>query len=561
MAPETETEADPRAGLRDWIGLAVLALPTILLALDFTVLHLALPHLAAGLNPSSAQQLWILDIYGFMIAGFLITMGTLGDRIGRRKLLMIGATFFVLASVAAAYANSPEMLIATRALLGIAGATLMPSTLSLITNMFHDPKQRGFAVAVWLSCFSAGGAVGPMIGGLVLEWFWWGAVFLLGVPVMLLLLLTGPVLLPEYKDPRPGPFDLFGVFLSLAAILPVIWAFKTAAAYDWSAAPIAALVAGLVIGWFFVRRQRSLESPLMDLSLFRLRSFSIGLGSLLLGTVTLGAFVLLFAQYLQLVLELDPAQAGLWMVPYAVSNIVGAMLAPQLASRISGPRAIALGLVVAAVGYGLFAGVGTGSGPAMGVTGSVLITFGLSPLMVLVVDLVISSAPKEKSGSASSMSETCSEMGMALGVATLGAVGTAVYRSLVADDLPSGLPEAARTAAQDSLVGALGAAGDVGGRVADDLLATAKGAFTTGLAAVGFLSVAVMLALALVTALFLREPAEDEDDPADAADALEEAATADGPTAAEADAGRNTSAGSGDANGGAAERKAPPGSR
>ncbi|MFC4560991.1 MFS transporter [Nocardiopsis mangrovi] len=512
MSTDAATPAPSRAGAREWIGLAVLALPTILLALDFTVLHLALPHLAVELDPSSTQQLWILDIYGFMIAGFLITMGTLGDRIGRRRLLMIGAVCFGAASLAAAYATSAEMLIVTRALLGIAGATLMPSTLALITNMFHDPKQRGVAVAVWLSCFSAGGAIGPMVGGVLLEWFWWGSVFLMGVPVMALLLVTAPFLLPEYKDPQPGRLDLFSVALSLAAILPIIWAVKEAAKDGWGALHLGALVAGLLMGWVFVRRQRWLSSPLMDMGLFRYRAFSIGLGSLLLGTLTLGAFVLLFAQYLQMVLELSPAQAGLWMVPYAVANIVGAMVAPALAARMPTSRAIALGLVIAAVGYAMFSQVGPDSGLMLGVAGSVLITFGLSPLMVLVIDLVISSAPKEKSGSASSMSETCSEMGMALGVATLGAVGTAVYRGLIDGSLPAGLPGPVRDAAQDSLAGATSVVDQLQGGAAADMLNAAKSAFLTGLTSVGLLSVGVMILLAIVTAVFLGDGGNPDED-------------------------------------------------
>ncbi|RNL87493.1 MFS transporter [Halostreptopolyspora alba] len=507
MPSGTESPAGTRAGAREWVGLAVLALPTILLALDFTVLHLALPHLAAELGPSSTQQLWILDIYGFMIAGFLVTMGTLGDRIGRRKLLMIGAACFGAASVLAAYAPSAEVLLITRALLGAAGATLMPSTLALINNMFHDPKQRGLAVAVWLSCFSAGGAIGPLIGGALLEWFWWGSVFLMGVPVMLVLLVAAPLLLPEYRSPDAGRLDLASVALSLAAILPVIYAVKEAAKDGWSLPLVAVLVAGGVLGWVFVRRQRALADPLMDMELFRFRAFSVGLGTLLLGTLTLGAFVLLFAQYLQVVQGLSPLHAGLWMAPYAVANIAGAMVAPLVAARLPTDRTIALGLIVAAAGFALFTQVGADSGVALGVVASTLITFGLSPLMVLVIDLVIASAPKERSGSASSMSETCSELGMAMGVATLGAVGTAVYRSIIAGSLPEGVTGEEAAAARDSLPGAAAAAEDLPSEVAAELTAAAEDAFLTGLSAVGWASAATVLVLALLTVLFLRSGA------------------------------------------------------
>src|SRR3954468_8531774 len=216
----------PRATRREWIGLAVLALPCLLYSMDLTVLNLAVPQISAQLRPSSAQLLWILDIYGFMIAGSLITMGTLGDRIGRRRLLMIGAAAFGAASVLAAFATSTSMLIGTRALLGMAGATLAPSTLSLIRTMFRDPQQRTVAISVWITSYSAGGAIGPLVGGVLLEHFWWGSVFLVGVPVMLLLLAVGPALLPEYRDPSARRLDLPSAALSLAAVLAVIYGLK-----------------------------------------------------------------------------------------------------------------------------------------------------------------------------------------------------------------------------------------------------------------------------------------------------------------------------------------------
>src|SRR6185436_14291946 len=193
-----------KAGKREWIGLAVIALPCLLYSMDLTVLHLAIPRLSVDLTPSSVQLLWIIDIYGFLVAGSLITTGTLGDRIGRRRLLLVGAVLFGAGSVLAAFSRSAEMLIATRALLGIAGATIAPSTLSLIRNMFFDPRERTVAVSVWIMSFSLGGALGPDLGGILLEYFWWGSVFLISVPVMVLILVMGPMFLPEYRDPQPG---------------------------------------------------------------------------------------------------------------------------------------------------------------------------------------------------------------------------------------------------------------------------------------------------------------------------------------------------------------------
>ena len=269
MVTDTENLAPSRAGRREWIGLGVIAIACMLYVMDLTVLHLAIPAISADLQPSSTQLLWIIDIYGFVVAGSLITMGTLGDRIGRRRLLMIGAAAFGAASVLAALSTSAEMLIGTRALLGIAGATIAPSTLSLIRNMFLDPDQRTRAIAVWITSFSVGAAVGPLLGGLVLEFFWWGAAFLINVPVMLLLLILGPRLLPEFKDPTAGRLDIASAALSLVAILTVIFGLKQFAQEGIGWLAVASLALGLAIGVAFVRRQRRLDDPLIDLGLFR----------------------------------------------------------------------------------------------------------------------------------------------------------------------------------------------------------------------------------------------------------------------------------------------------
>jgi MFS transporter, DHA2 family, multidrug resistance protein len=270
----------PKAGRREWIGLAVLALPCLLYSMDLTVLYLAVPALSADLEPSSAQLLWITDIYGFLLAGLLITMGTLGDRIGRRRLLLIGAAAFGAASVLAAFSTSAEMLIAARALLGVAGATLAPSTLSLIRNMFLDARQRTLAVGVWIASFSVGAAIGPLIGGGLLEFFWWGSVFLVAVPVMALLLALGPVLLPEFRDPAAGRLDLISAMLSLVAVLAAIYGLKKIAqdGLGWTAA--LALAAGIAFGIAFLRRQRALTYPLIDVRLFRAPAFSVSVAAM-----------------------------------------------------------------------------------------------------------------------------------------------------------------------------------------------------------------------------------------------------------------------------------------
>ena len=494
----------PRATRREWIGLAVIALPCLLYSMDLTVLNLAVPQLSADLKPSSAQLLWIVDIYGFMVAGSLITMGTLGDRIGRRRLLLIGAAAFGVASVLAAFATSAEMLIATRALLGVAGATLAPSTLSLIRNMFLDPGQRTVAIGVWVTSYSVGGAIGPLLGGVLLEYFWWGSVFLLAVPVMVLLLVVGPWLLPEFRDPDAGRLDVTSAGLSLAAVLLMIYGLKriAEAGLDW--VPAVSIALGLALGALFVRRQRTLADPLIDLALFRVPAFSASLGTYMLACfVAFGAYVFI-AQYLQLVLGLSPLQAGLWTVPSMLAFVAGSMLVPPIARRFRPGHVVAGGLLFAAAGFGVLAQVDAASGLALLVIGSVVYSLGLSPVIVLATDLVVGSAPVERAGSASAISETSSELGGALGIAILGSIGTAVYRRAMAEVVPVGVPAEAAEAARATLGGALAAAERLPAQHGGAVLGPAREAFTQGLQLTAIICAAVVLATALLAALLLR---------------------------------------------------------
>ncbi len=361
--------------------------------MDLTVLHLAVPSLSADLGPSSAQLLWIIDIYGFMVAGFLVTMGTLGDRIGRRKLLLIGSAAFGAVSLLAAFSTSAEMLIVSRALLGIAGATIAPSTLSLIFSMFKDPGQRSRAIAVWISAFSAGSAIGPLLGGVMLEYFWWGSVFLLALPVMGALLILGPIVLPEFKDENAGRLDLRSVVLSLAAVLPTIFGLKQLAQDGFAVLPIATVALGVLAGVVWVRRQLTLEDPMIDVRLFRLPSFTSALGVNLLTIFVASGYFLFVAQYLQLVLGLSPLEAGAWSLPSAIAFVVGSNVAPRLVKRFRPPRLIATSLIVAAVGLALLSRVGGADGLAIVVVSSVVISLGLAPVFGLTTELVVSVSP------------------------------------------------------------------------------------------------------------------------------------------------------------------------
>ncbi|GAB3712452.1 MFS transporter [Nocardiopsis oceani] len=489
-----------RAGPAQWAGLAVLALPTVLLGLDLTVLHLALPSLAMDLSPSGTQELWIVDAYGFLIAGFLITMGTLGDRIGRRRLLMIGGVAFIAASIAAAYSPTAEILIASRAALGIAGATLMPSTLALISNMFHDPRQRALAIGLWATFFAGGMAAGPLVGGVLLHYFWWGAAFLIAVPIIGLMLLLAPVLLPEYRAPQSGRFDLPSVLLSLLALLPVVYAIKEFAKAGPTLSVIAAAVVGAVFSVVFVRRQLFLESPLLDMGLFKNRAFSVALGVMLVGLVGVGGTMLLTTQYLQLIEGLSPLTAGLWFGPPALMMMLSATIAPVLTRWIRPGFVVAGVLVLSALGYALMGVVGASGGLYSVVLAFSLVYLGLGALAALGTDLVVGAAPPEKAGSASAMSETVQELGLAAGIAVVGSLSAAVYTSRMDTQALSGLPEDTARVVENSLSGAASVSEDIPASVFQE----AQEAFVAGLNTTGWTGAGAVLVLAAVTAVMLR---------------------------------------------------------
>jgi len=496
--------APPRAGRREWIGLSVLALACVLYAMDLTVLHLAVPSLSAHLQPTSVQLLWIVDIYGFLVAGSLITMGTLGDRIGRRRLLLTGAAAFGLASLLAAFSTSAGMLIGSRALMGVAGATLAPSTLSLIFNMFRDPGQRSAAIGVWITSFSVGGAIGPVLGGVLLEYFWWGSVFLLALPVMALLLVLGPRLLPEYRDPQAGRLDLRSAGMSLIAFLAVIYGLKETVQNGFGLQPAAAILGGLVIGFLFLRRQARLDDPLIDLRLFRIPTFSVALATNMLAVFVVVGYFLFVAQYLQLVLGLSPLQAGLWSLPSAVGFIVGSNLAPRFVHRVRPMIVLSTALAMAALALAMLTRVTGTTGLALVVTASVVISLAMSPVFTLTTELIVGSAPPEKAGAASGISETGSELGGALGLAVLGAIGTAQYRSAVASALPDGIPPEAAEAALDTLGGAVAVAGQLPGPLGQVLLDTASKAFVQSLHLAAAISAVVAAGAAITIVVLLR---------------------------------------------------------
>jgi DHA2 family multidrug resistance protein-like MFS transporter len=492
----------PRAGRREWAGLAVLAFSALFVSIDFFVLLLALPKLSVALGAGATQQLWITDIYGFVLAGFLVTMGTLGDRIGRRRLLLIGGAAFAACSLLAAFSTNPAMLITARALLGVAGATVTPSTLALIGNMFHDAKQRGVAISIWMSCFIAGSAIGQLLGGVLLNYFWWGSVFLPGVVAMVLLLVTGRALLPEFRNPNASKLDLVSVALSLATILPFIYGLKSLVTNGFQVLPAVAVVVGLVVGVLFVRRQRSLAEPLLDLRLFANRSFSVTLGTMLFSVMLSGAIMLFLTQYLQLVKNLSPLESGLLLLPSSAASVIGIMVPPMVARRIRPAFVIGGGLVISVLGLLLVTTVSSSSNVAQLVGGMALVFFGAGPILALGTGIVMGSVPPEKIGSAAAISQTTNELGFALGIATLGSLGAAVYRAQV--QVPTGVPANAAAAAHASLAGATGAAHQLPAGLGTQLAHAAEEAFTTGMGVAAAVAAGVLLIVAALATVLLR---------------------------------------------------------
>jgi DHA2 family multidrug resistance protein-like MFS transporter len=510
----------PKATSREWIGLAVLALGALLYVMDLTILHLAVPAISADLQPSSSQLLWIIDIYGFFVAGSLITMGTLGDRIGRRRLLMIGAAAFGLVSILAAFSVTAEMLIVSRALLGIAGATLAPSTLSLIFHMFNDPKERSIAIGVWIGSFSAGSAIGPVLGGLVLEFFWWGAAFLLALPVMAALLILGPKVLPEYRDPDAGRLDPLSAAMAVGAVLAVIYGLKETAQTGLAPLPALAIVAGVAVGVVWVRRQLTLADPMIDVRLFRIREFNAALAVNFLAIFVAVGYFLYVAQYLQLVEGLSPFEAGLWSLPSALGFIVGSQLAPRIVQRVRPAYLIGGGLAVAAVGLVMLTQVGSAGGLPTLVAASLVISLGLAPVFGLTTEMIVGSAPPERAGAASGISETGAELGGALGIAILGSIGVAIYRGELANRLPTAIPAEAEAVASDTLGSAVAVAGQLPDQLGSALLDTAREAFVHGMQLTSVIAAVVAVGIAVLTVVVLRSQEAPPADP-DAQDEVE----------------------------------------
>ncbi|MBO4165009.1 MFS transporter [Micromonospora antibiotica] len=452
ITPPTPVAAAALSTRRRWAALAVLAAAVLLLAVDGTVLSLAVPALTASLAPTAEQVLWIGDIYSLTLAGLLVLMGNLADRFGRKRVLLTGSVAFGAASLLAAFAPSAPALIGARLLLGVAGATLMPSTLSLIRNIFPDSGERTRAIAIWSTAFGAGSAIGPLVGGFLLEHFWWGSVFLINVPVMVLVVVSGLLLLPESRDPRPGRFDVLSAVLSMTAVVPLVYAVKHVVGAGLDGVTVACLLAGLVAGVLFVRRQRRLEQPMLDVELFGNPAFVGAVVANVIAIFALVGMLFFFSQYLQFARGFSPLQAGLAELPATLASIVVVVIIALVVARFGRGRAIALGLGLAAAGLGAVAAAAHAPYLWLGLA-LVPIGLGIGLAMTLTGDAILSAAPPRKAGSVSAITETANELGVVLGIAVLGSLLSLVYRHAVS--VPDGLPAGDAARVRDSLGSAL----------------------------------------------------------------------------------------------------------
>jgi DHA2 family multidrug resistance protein-like MFS transporter len=498
---------------RDWLALALLMFPVLLVAVDNTALTFALPAIAGALNTSGVELLWVVDAYPLVLAGLLVAMGSLGDRIGRRRLLIIGSIGFAAVSAATAFAPSAGWLIAGRAALGFFGAMLMPSTLSLIRNIFPDPNRRRLAIAIWAAGFSGGAVLGPVFGGWLVEQFWWGAVLLVAVPIMLPLLVLGPAFIPESWDPSPGKVDVPSILLSLFTMAPVVYGIKEFATEGPGAASLGTIAFGVLMGTVFIRRQQRLPSPLLDLSLFRNRIFSMAIAANILALFSFNGFILFLAQHLQLIEGMSPSAAGMAMIPALLATIIAGLAAVPAVRKIRPGFVVAAGLAMSAAGYSLVTFGSHAGGPSLLLAALLVLALGVGTAETISNDLILGSAPAEKSGAAAAISETGYEVGALLGTAILGSILTASYQHNLR--LPAGIAEAAPASgtvhAGETLAGAMELAARLPQPLADAVRQAAAAAFDSGVHITAAIGLVLMAAAAVLAAVVLRSVPKADD--------------------------------------------------
>ncbi|MFJ8165437.1 MFS transporter [Streptomyces sp. NPDC096136] len=504
------TEAS--GGANRWVVLAVLCVSLVLVALDATILHVAVPAVTEDLRPGSQELLWIVDAYPLVCASLLILFGTLGDRVGRRRILLLGYTLFGAASAIAALADDAQVLIGARALLGVGGAMIMPATLSILRQVFPDRRERALAIGIWTAVAAIGAASGPVLGGFLIQHFWWGSVFLINIPLMALVLPLGRWLLPESRGSADGPWDVLGALMAAAGVLGVVLGVKRIGAERQLADPqaLVPLVLGTVLLLLFVRRQKRREHPLIDMRMFSRAAFSTSVGCIVLAMLALVGLELIAVQYLQLVLRLSPLETGLRLLPLTFAAMAAGATGSYTLQRV-GPRTmVSLGFVLTAGAVLLLTLMGQHDRPALLTAGFVLLGFGLQTTLFAAYESMLSEAPVEAAGGAASIGETSYQLGAGMGIALLGSVMNAAYRPGLLG-VP-GVPAEDSAGAANSLGEAYQIAAHLGGAAGQSLAAAARHSFVHGLhvtlvVSAGLLLAGAVMALKLPRTMDGAEPA------------------------------------------------------
>ncbi|OKK07042.1 transporter [Streptomyces sp. CB02488] len=502
MSGTTTARARLRAaadGANRWVVLVVLCLSLLLVALDATVLHVAVPAVTEDLRPSAVGLLWIVDAYPLVCASLLILFGTLGDRVGRRRVLLLGYALFGVASAVAAMADSAGVLIAARALLGVGGAMIMPATLSILRQVFPDRRERAVAIGVWSAVAAVGAATGPVIGGFLVEHFWWGSVFLINIPLMALLLPVGRLLLPESRGSDDGPWDVLGALMAAAGVLGVVLGVKRAGTGEGVLGPatLAPLLIGAALLVAFARRQKRRTHPLIDMGMFARPAFSTAVGCIVLAMLALVGLELIAVQYLQLVLGLSPLETGLRLLPLTFAAMAAGATGSYTLRRVGPRRMVGLGFVLTAVAVLMLTVMGQHDRPGLLTVSFVVLGFGLQSTLFGAYESMLSEAPADRAGGAAAIGETSYQLGAGMGIALLGSVMNAAYTPGLARLPEAGVPASAGAAASHSLGEAYQVAARLGGPLGGVLRSTARHAFIHGLHVTLLVSAALLLLGAL----------------------------------------------------------------
>ncbi|MFE6859648.1 MFS transporter [Nocardia sp. NPDC057668] len=502
--PPREPALDRPAGQLEpmpgrWAMLAVLCCSLLLVAMDATILNVALPSLIDHMEPSPMQQLWIVDLYGLVLGGLLITCGAISDRYGRKRLFIAGFVLFGLASVVAATADDPAQLIAGRALLGVGGAMVMPSTLSLIRNIFTDDHERTQAIGIWAAVAGAGAAIGPLIGGQLVERFGWSAAFWLNVPVVVLTVTAGLWLLPEYRAPQHGRLDWFSAVLSVLGVVALAWGIKHVAKGEPAALDVLILLAAFALLALFAYRQLKSPDPLLDVRLFRNRAFTAAALATLLAMLAIGSALFLISLWLQYIHGYTPSEAGLRTVPAAIATLLGSLCTPWLLRRVSVRFLMGFGLFTLAGGFLLLAAVSTTTYPLVAV---ILVALGIGDGVAITTAaaVLVAAVPPERAGQAGAVEETNYELGIGLGVALLGSIHGRLFVTHMTD-LP--LTGDQLDTARGSVGGAAYVAHDIGGPTGDRVLEIAQNAFDSALTTTSWISAGLVGAVAVLTVVLV----------------------------------------------------------